>query len=89
MIKATQYELSPPPGDAVSSIAFAPSESTKLLAASWDRKVYRYDVKQGETNLEKTYEHRAPVLDVCFGANDSEAFTAGMDWAVNRCGHQP
>lgn len=84
MAPATQYELSPPPGDAVSSIAFAPNESTKLLAASWDSKVYQYDVKQGESNLGRTYDHRAPVLDVCFGSNDSEAFTAGMDWAVNR-----
>jgi cell cycle arrest protein BUB3 len=48
--------------------------------------VYQYDVKQGESNLGRTYDHRAPVLDVCFGSNDSEAFTAGMDWAVNRCG---
>ena len=31
-----------------------------------------------------TYEHRAPVLDVCFGANDNEAFTAGMNWTGNR-----
>lgn len=48
--------------------------------------MYQYDVKQGESNLGRTYDHRAPVLDVCFGSNDSEAFTAGMDWAVNRCG---
>jgi cell cycle arrest protein BUB3 len=85
-ISATQYELSPPPTDAVSSIAFAPSSGTKLLVSSWDKKVYCYDIAggAGETTLVNTYEHRAPVLDVCFGADDNEAFTAGMDWGVNR-----
>ena len=85
-ISATQYELSPAPTDAVSSIAFAPSSGTKLLVSSWDKKVYCYDLAggPGETTLVTTYEHRAPVLDVCFGASDNEAFTAGMDWAVNK-----
>lgn len=83
---ATQYELSPPPGDAVSAVAFAPGNSSKLLVSSWDKKVYIYNVVNGggETSLLNAYEHRAPVLDVCFGANDNEAFTAGMDWAVTR-----
>jgi cell cycle arrest protein BUB3 len=83
---ATQYELSPPPGDAVSAIAFAPVSGTKLLVSSWDKKVYHYDISNGPeaSSLVNTYEHRAPVLDVCFGADDNEAFTAGMDWTVNR-----
>ncbi len=29
-------------------------------------------------------EHRAPVLDVCFGQDDNEAYTAGLDWDVRR-----
>ena len=83
---ATQYELSPPPGDAVSALAFAPNDSSKLLVSSWDKNVYSYRVADGagDTSLTSTYEHKAPVLDVCFGANDNEAFTAGMDWAVTR-----
>ncbi|KAL7932741.1 WD40 repeat-like protein [Trichoderma chlorosporum] len=86
MAPATQYELSPPPGDAVSAIAFAPDSGTKLLVSSWDNKVYHYDITDGPeaSSLVNTYEHRAPVLDVCFGADDNEAFTAGMDWTVNR-----
>lgn len=70
----------------MSSIAFAPFSGTKLLVASWDKKVYCYDIAGGvgETTLINTYEHRAPVLDVCFGSGDNEAFTAGMDWVVNR-----
>ncbi|KND88729.1 Mitotic checkpoint protein BUB3.2 [Tolypocladium ophioglossoides CBS 100239] len=86
MAPATQYELSPPPGDAISAIVFAPTSPTKLLVSSWDKKVYCYNIASGpgETNLTDAYEHRAPVLDVCFGADDNEAFTAGMDWGVNR-----
>lgn len=84
MSTATQYELSPPPGDAVSALAFAPTPSTKLLVSSWDKKLYSYDVANPESSLLQTYEHRAPVLDVCFGDNEGEAFTAGMDWVVSR-----
>lgn len=86
MVLATQYELSPPPGDAVSAIVFAPASPSKLLVSSWDKKLYCYDVADGasENNLLNTYEHRAPILDVCFGANDTEAFTAGLDCVVNK-----
>lgn len=87
MPTATQYELSPPPGDAITALAFAPSSATKLLVSSWDKKVYSYNVADGasEASLTNTYEHRAPVLDVCFGSSDNEAFSAGMDWTVQRC----
>jgi cell cycle arrest protein BUB3 len=48
--------------------------------------VYLYEVADGaeEANLVGTFEHRAPVLDVCFGASPDEAFTAGMDRQVKR-----
>ncbi|KAG5951232.1 hypothetical protein E4U53_003513 [Claviceps sorghi] len=86
MAPATQFELSPPPGDAVSALAFAPTDSSKLLVSSWDKNVYCYKVTGGDAqgSLINTFEHRAPVLDVCFGANDDEAFTAGIDWTVSR-----
>jgi cell cycle arrest protein BUB3 len=86
MVLATQYELSPPPGDAVSAIVFAPTSPSQLLVSSWDKKLYRYDVGDGasENNLLNVYEHRAPILDVCFGADDTEAFTAGLDCVVNK-----
>ncbi|GAB0137233.1 hypothetical protein EsDP_00005509 [Epichloe bromicola] len=82
MAPATQFELSPPPADAVSAVAFAPTDSSKLLVSSWDKNVYCYKIASGasEGTLTNTYAHRAPVLDVCFGANDNEAFTACMDW---------
>ena len=77
----TQYELVGPPGDAVSAIHFAP-ESLRLLVASWDKQVYLYDTTESGGRLLQTYENRAPILVVCFGETDEEAFTAGLDWDV-------
>ncbi|KAI0478469.1 WD40-repeat-containing domain protein [Xylariaceae sp. FL0804] len=106
MAPATQYELSQPPSDAISALAFAPNSPSRLLVSSWDKKVYLYDTSaaassssssepppgdgDGENDqpqhgaLLGTFEHRAPVMDVCFGAGDDEAFAAGMDWRVTR-----
>jgi cell cycle arrest protein BUB3 len=46
--------------------------------------VYLYDVSapNGEQFVNK-FEHRAPVLDACFG-DDNDAYTAGVDWDVKR-----
>lgn len=92
-----QYELNPPPTDAISAVRFAPGNSTKLLVSSWDRNVYLYDVahalsegSNGESNghiegsLIRTFEHRAPVLDVCFGEDEDTAYSTGLDWDVRR-----
>ena len=70
----------------MSAVAFARTSTTKLLVSSWDKFLYSYDVSSGPdgTHLLNKYEHRAPVMDVCFGENDDVAFTAGMDWVVNR-----
>ncbi|KAI9789958.1 MAG: hypothetical protein M1833_002125 [Piccolia ochrophora] len=82
---SSQFELSSPPSDAVSAVAFSPTSPTRLLVSSWDKNVYLYDTHaQPGGALLQTFEHRAPVLDVCFGANDNEAFTAGLDWDVKR-----
>jgi len=88
LLSAPQFELARPPTDAVSSLAFAPTAPTRLLVASWDKNVYLYDTHAGGEgeggSLLQTFEHRAPVLDVCFGADDNEAFTACVDWHVRR-----
>jgi len=48
--------------------------------------VHLYDIKgeDGQGELVRSFEHRAPVLDVCFGEDADEAFSAGMDWQVLR-----
>lgn len=87
MAPATQFELSAPPTDVISSVRFAPQSPNRLLVSSWDKFLYLYEIDGAEEaggHLVEKYEHRAPILDVCFGANDDEAFTAGMDWQVKR-----
>ncbi|KAH6856418.1 WD40-repeat-containing domain protein [Chaetomium sp. MPI-CAGE-AT-0009] len=86
MAPAAQFEAAQPPKDAISALVFAPGASKRLLASSWDNNVYLYEVSNGaeEANLVGTFEHRAPVLDVCFGADENEAFIAGMDHQVKR-----
>ncbi|KAL7627715.1 mitotic spindle checkpoint protein Bub3 [Parahypoxylon ruwenzoriense] len=86
----TQFELAQPPNDAISALAFAPDAPSRLLVSSWDKHVYLYDTLQStggddsHGTLLRAFEHRAPVMDVCFGADGREAFTAGMDWQVRR-----
>ncbi|PHH52999.1 Mitotic checkpoint protein BUB3.2 [Ceratocystis fimbriata CBS 114723] len=90
MAPSAQYDLTTPPTDAISALAFAPNDPTRMLASSWDRNVYVYDI-HGENEagqkcgtLLRKFEHRAPVLWVCFGKDDNEAFSAGLDWRVLR-----
>ncbi|OTA94298.1 hypothetical protein M434DRAFT_394847 [Hypoxylon sp. CO27-5] len=86
---ATQFELAQPPNDAISALAFSPDSPSRLLASSWDKNIYLYDTLQNSDEnshgtLLRTYEHHAPVMDVCFGKDGNEAFSAGMDWQVRR-----
>lgn len=51
--------------------------------------MYVYDLRDengmaGEGKLLQKFEHRAPVLDVCFGETEDEIYTAGLDWDVRR-----
>ncbi|KAI0111460.1 mitotic checkpoint protein BUB3 [Daldinia grandis] len=86
---ATQFELAQPPNDAISALAFSPDSPSRLLASSWDKNIYLYDTLQSSDDgshgtLLRTFENRAPVLDVCYGRDGNEAFSAGMDWQVRR-----
>ncbi len=100
-----QYEIPSPPQDAISALQFA-STSLRLLVASWDKNVYLYDTSAPAPDAEnsegtrgrllRTFEHRAPVLDVCFGREGGgedgdgdgsardEAYSVGLDWDVRR-----
>jgi cell cycle arrest protein BUB3 len=61
------------------------AKTNRLLAASWDRKVYLYDTDVNPRGvLLRSFEHAAPVLEASFGADDSEAFSAGLDHKVKR-----
>jgi cell cycle arrest protein BUB3 len=82
---SAQFELAQNPTDCISAVTYSPTTPTRLLVSSWDKSVYLYDThsEPGGTLLQK-YEHRAPVLDVCFGRDDNEAFSCGLDWEVRR-----
>ncbi|KAK4166054.1 mitotic checkpoint protein BUB3.2 [Cladorrhinum sp. PSN259] len=89
MAPAAQFETAQPPTDAISALVFSPSvpgAPNRLIVSSWDKHVYLYEIIDGaeEARLINKYEHRAPVLDVCFGASRDEAFSAGLDRQVKR-----
>jgi cell cycle arrest protein BUB3 len=80
------YELDSPPSDAISSLQFSP-EGTKLLVGSWDRTLSVYQRSEDGSApfaLEKRVQCRAPVLDVCWGADESVAYFVGLDHDVRR-----
>lgn len=81
-----QYEAPDLPKDAISALNFSPFPgSHKLVVASWDKHAYLYEFSDDkQCTLLKKFEHRAPVLDACFGKNDDEIFTACIDWDVRR-----
>ncbi|KAF1919838.1 WD40-repeat-containing domain protein [Ampelomyces quisqualis] len=82
---SSQFELAQNPSEPISSVKFSPTTPTRLLVSSWDRNVYLYDTHaEPGGKLLRKFEHRAPVLDVCFGRDDNEAFTCGLDWEVRR-----
>lgn len=85
LTSAGQFELAQNPSEPISSVKFSPTTPTRLLVSSWDRNVYLYDThaEPGGKLLQK-FEHQSPVLDVCFGRDDNEAFTCGLDWEVRR-----
>ncbi len=87
-VLASQFELAPAPADAVSAVRFAPGLSSRLLASCWDTNVYLYEIQgdgdEAEGTLIRQYPNRSTVLDVCFGKDENEAFSAGLDHTVQR-----
>ena len=83
LTKADQFELSEAPSDIISAVKFAPNSPSRLLVSSWDRHLYLYDTQGADQgSLLLRVEHRAPIMDTCFGADDNTAYTAGLDWDV-------
>jgi len=69
-------------------VKFAPGDSLRLLASCWDKNVYLYEISgdgdDAEGVLVRKFPHRGPVLDACFGKDDKEAFSGGLDHTVQR-----
>ncbi|KIV93786.1 hypothetical protein PV10_04974 [Exophiala mesophila] len=85
-MSSSQFPVADIPVDAISSLKFSPyPNSLRFAASSWDKHVYLYEVTEGKTcTLLAKYEHRAPVLDLCFGKDDNELYSACLDWDVRR-----
>lgn len=81
---STAYELESPPSDIISALRFSPSD-LKLLVSSWDRDLYIYH-REDNASASFTYRQQvqcdAPVLDVCWGADDNTIFAVGLDYTV-------
>lgn len=83
---SAQHELDNAPSDAISSLQFSPS-SNKLLVGSWDRTVSIYSriaSSDQPYTLAKRIQCRAPVLDVCWGVDESVAYFVGLDYDVRK-----
>lgn len=78
-----QYDLPSPPTDPISSLRWS-SDNSRLLVSSWDRNLYLYNATADGGKLLQKYEHRAPILECCFGPDEQTAFTAGLDWDVRQ-----
>ena len=85
-MSSNQLQITDPPSDAISALRFSPhADSNKFAIASWDKHVYLYEVLNGkECKQLSKFEHRAPVLDVCFGKDDTELYSACLDWDIRR-----
>ncbi|KAK3114006.1 mitotic spindle checkpoint protein Bub3 [Teratosphaeriaceae sp. CCFEE 6253] len=96
-MSGTQYDLDSPPTDAISALRFSPSGRT-LAVSSWDRTISLYRSVPESTGDAPPFTFsgtrircRAPVLDVCWGADDETLFAVGLDWDVRqiRVGAKP
>ena len=81
---SAQHELADFPSDVISSLQFS-RDGNWLLVGSWDSCVYLYQRSPDGTHpykLQDTLTCGAPVLDVCWGRDESEFFTVGLDQCV-------
>ena len=83
MTGSQEVELVAPPTDGITAVAFCPSASSAslLLSSSWDSTLRLHDAEKNF--LLTAIPHSAPVLDTCWSASASLAFSATLDSAVH------
>jgi len=79
----SEIQLSTPPADGITNVVFGRHTPDSLLVSSWDNSVRLYNTTQ---NVQvHQYQHKAAVLDVCFGRTDSQCFSGSVDRSVRVC----
>lgn len=79
------YEVSSPPDDSISSLAFSPAclPQNFLIAGSWDNQVRCWEVQQSGQTIPKAQQtHQGSILDVCWSDDGSKVFSASCDKTV-------
>ena len=79
-----QHEIPGTPSDGISSLKFSAS-STRLAVSSWDCTVsiYQQDNHTDAPFVRETIvQCRAPILDVCWGADEESLYAVGLDQDV-------
>ncbi|KAI0784157.1 Poly(A)+ RNA export protein [Abortiporus biennis] len=78
-IPEKDIEVSDPPTDSISSIAFSP-QADYLAVSSWDNNVRIYEVQaNGTTQGKAMYTHQGPVLSVCWNKEGNKILSGGAD----------
>ncbi|KAK5135316.1 hypothetical protein LTR08_005420 [Meristemomyces frigidus] len=84
---SAQHELPGPPLDCISRVSFS-ATSAKLAVSSWDRTVTIYQHTPADASAPFTrvaaINFRAPVLDVCWGADEETLYAVGLDQDVRQ-----
>lgn len=80
-----QFEIAQNPTEVISTVRFAPKNPNRLIVSSWDKHLYLYDINAapGGKLLQKLEQGR-PILDVCWGRDENEVFSCGLDCTVKR-----
>ncbi|TIB70563.1 hypothetical protein E3Q23_04118 [Wallemia mellicola] len=80
--KPEDFEVTAPPTDGVSCLAFSPTADI-LAVGSWDNNVRIYEVQPtGQTIPKFMYSHEQPVLSLCWTKDGGKLISAGADNAA-------
>lgn len=80
--QAGDVEVTNPPSDSISSIAWSPAADF-LAVGGWDSDVRVYEIGPNGQNQGKfSYSHQAPVLSVCWNREGNKVFSGGTDNAA-------
>jgi cell cycle arrest protein BUB3 len=76
----SDYILSAPPGDGISSVCFNPKQADSLLVSSWDSTVRLYNVRDNLPT--STHYLDGAVLTCCYNDDGYQAYCGGLDQSV-------